>query len=186
MNLIKINLWVVGLCLVFAGGTTIYLESYKNNQTIDIAGYLLMFAGWVFLFMKATEGTIIDAPKIPFDEDNAGFFKQRISMFFAYATCAGAVLGSLLWLRDLGFKRLDDILQNRPTNTVVAIVDHIDERSGRSSTSYYAVFQYTVNGKLISHSRYEKREYDFLVGQRFEIRYSVEHPEMFVILNQLK
>jgi len=186
MNSIKINIWVVGLCLLFAGGTVTYLESYKNNQVIDIISYLLMFFGWGCLFTKATNGTIIDAPKVPFKEDKAGFFKQRISIFFAYTISIGALLGLMFWLNDLGINRKHDILQNQPTYTTIAVVDHINERRGRSSTSYYAVFQYMVKGKLISHSWYEKSEFDFLVGQRFEIRYSVEHPDMFVILNQLK
>lgn len=183
MNTNKINIWIVGICLFFAGGMLTYLESYKNNGVIETISYLLMFGGWLCLFMKAIKGTIIDAPKISFKTDKVGFFQQRIISFFAYTISIGIMLGSMFWLNDMGRKRKADILQNEPTNTTVAVIDHIDVSQGRSSTSYYAVFQYTVNGKLISHPWYEQHESDFLVGQKFKIKYSVAHPDMFMILN---
>ena len=185
MNIDKINVWILGLCLFFAGGTLVYLESYKNSEIIDIISYLLMFGGWLCLFTKAIKGTIVGAPKILFKVDKAGFFKQRIISFFAYGISIGIMLGSMFWLNDMGQKRRADILQNQPTNTTVAVIDHIDVRHGRSSTSYYAVFNYTVNGKVITHPWYEHRESDFLVGDKFEIKYSVAHPDMFVLLDKL-
>jgi hypothetical protein len=186
MNIDKINVWILGLCLFFAGGTLIYLESYKNNEIIGGVSYLLMFAGWLCLFMKAIKDTIVDAPKILFKVDKPGFFKQRIISFFAYVISIGAMLGSMFWLNDMGQKRRADVLQNQPTNTTIAIVDHIDVRHGRNSTSYYAVFSYTVNGKTITYPWYEQRESNFLVGERFEIKYSVTHPDMFMLLDKLQ
>ena len=185
MNINKINIWIAGLCLVFAGGTLIYLESYKNNEIIWVGSYLLMFIGWGCLFTKAIKGTVVDAPKILFKEDKAGFFKQRTISFFAYAISIGALFGGMFWLNNMGQKRKADILQNQPTNTTIAVVDHIDVRHGRSSTSYYAVFNYTVNGKTITHPWYEHQESDFLVGEKFEIKYSLTHPDMFMLLYKL-
>jgi len=185
MNITKINVWVLGLCLFFAGGTLTYLESYKNNQVIDIISYLLMFAGWLCLFMKAIKGTIVDAPKISFKVDKAGFFKQKIASFFAYAISIGAMLVLMFWLTEMGRKRRNDILLHQPTNTTIATVDYIDVRHSRSSTSYYAVFQYTVNGKMISFPWYEQQKSEFLVGEKFEIKYSVEYPDMMMLMRKL-
>ena len=186
MDTSKINVWVIGLCLFFAGGTMIYLESYKNNEALDIIGYLLMLLGWGCLFTRATKGTIVDAPKISFKTDKAGFFRQRIISFFAYTISIAAMLGLMLWLYGMGRQRRIDILQNQPTDIAIAVVDHIEVRHGRSGTSYYAIFHYTVNGKLISHPWYENKEWDFLVGQKFQIKYSVGHPDMFMILDKLQ
>src|ERR1700742_1308675 len=105
MNTDKINMWVVGFCLFFAGGTLIYLEGYKNSQVIDIISYLLMLGGWLCLFMKAVKGTIVDAPKILYKTDKVGFFRQRITSFFAYTISVGAMIGLIFWLHDMGRKR---------------------------------------------------------------------------------
>jgi hypothetical protein len=185
MNMDKINFWALGLCLLFAGGAITYLYSYKHSEVIDIISYLFFLGGWGCLFMKATKGTIVDAPKISFKIDKAGFFRQRIISFFAYTISVGAMLGLMFWLNDMGIKRKSNILQSGATDTTVAVVDHIAVRHGRNSTSYYAVFKYTVNGNLISHPWYEPAESDFLVGERFEIKYSVDHPDMFMLLEKL-
>jgi len=185
MNISKINIWVLGLCLFFDGGVLSYLESYKNNEAIDTISYLLVFAGCICLFTKAVKGTIVDAPKIAFKTDKAGFFKQRIISFFAYLIIVGIIFGSVMWLNNMGRIRKANILQSQPTDTTVAVVKYIDARQHRHGTSYYAVFNYTVNGKAISHPWYERQESDFLAGDSYEIKYSVMHPDMFMILYKL-
>ena len=185
MNTDKINFWVVGLCSIFAGGTLIYLEGYKNNEIIETFSYLLLYGGVICVFVKSVKGTITDAPKILYKDDKPGFFKQRIIKFFAYLLLVGVIFGSIFWLESMGRKRKADILQNQPTDTTVAVIDHIDIRHGRHSTYYYAVFQYTVNGKMISHP-WSEDENEFLEGQKFEIKYSVTHPHMFMLIRQVQ
>lgn len=179
------NAWIIGLCLIVAGGTLIYLESYKNNDFIDAIGYLFMLGGWICLFIKTIKGTIVDAPKISFKADRTGFFKQGISSFFAYILLAGVIFGTMFWSYKMGIKRKNAILRDQPTNTTVAVVDHLEVRHGRSSTTFYAIFQYTVKGKMFSHPWHEQNEGDFLVGEKFQIKYSVDYPDMFMLLKKL-
>ena len=49
-----------------------------------------------------------------------------------------------------------------------------------------AVFQFTANGKLITQPWYEKNEDDFKAGERYMVKYSVEYPEMFMIIGKLR
>jgi len=186
MNLNKINPWVAGITLIFVGSLLIYFETYKNNQLIDAAGYLLGFFGWMVLFIRITKGTSIDADKIMFKDDKAGWFVQRISNLFYYLILIGVVFCNGYVIRNMAHSRKIEILANQPTKTAIAVIDHIEVRKGRSSTSYYAVFQYTVNGKELSHPWYEENEANFLVGDKFMIKYSVEYPEMFKIIAKVQ
>jgi hypothetical protein len=74
-------------------------------------------------------------------------------------------------------------LKTQPTDTTTATIAGIQVRHGRNSTSYYAIFEYTVGGKLIDHPRYEDKG-DFSTGDKYEIRYSVKYPEMFKIVGK--
>jgi uncharacterized membrane protein len=182
----KISILVFGFCLLLGGCAIVYFYNYKHDEITDGTAYILMFCGWGFIFMQAAEGTIIDAPQISWNKDGARFLKIKIVTFFYYLITLGAVVTLGVWLTILGAERKSDILQNAASGTTIAVVDHIDEHMTRNTVNYYAVFQYTVNGKLVSHRWQENISGEFSAGQRFEIKYSAEHPDMFVIVKQLK
>jgi hypothetical protein len=177
---------VAGITLIFAGSLLIYFETYKNNQLIDAAGYLLGFFGWMVLFIRITKGTSIDADKIMFKDDKAGWFVQRISNLFYYLVLIAIIFANGYFIIKMSHARKREILADQPTKTAIAIIDHIEVRKGRSSTSYYAVFQYAINGEILSHPGYEENEADFLVGDKYMIKYSVEYPEMFKIIAKVQ
>ena len=185
MDINKINPWIAGITLVFAGSLVIYFETYRNSQIIDTLAYLTLFGGWIVLFIKATKGTSVDAEKVLFKDDKGGWFKQRASNLVYYIIILGLIFGNGYYATIMAHNRKRDILADKPTKTTIATIDHIEVRKGRSSTSYYAVFQYTVNGKLVNHPWYEQNESDFLVGDKYTIQYSVQYPEMFMITEKL-
>jgi hypothetical protein len=186
LNTSKINLWVVGITMVFAGSLLVYLEDYRNSQLIFIVIYLLLFLGWVILFMQLTKGTIIDANKIPFKENKIKSLQQGTAKFFAYTVLVAIIFADFLYMSHLANERKQQILQNDPTKTAIAEINDIETSHGRSGTHYYAIFLYkTVDGQLIRHSRSES-EGDFIEGQKYEIKYAVEYPEMFRIMRQVQ
>lgn len=185
MNLSKINPWVGGLTLVFAGSLLIYFETYRNSEAIDVISYFLVLFGWVTVFIRVTKGTSVDAHKIFFKDDGLGWFKQRASNLMYYLVLGAVVFGSIYYTNNMAHDRKHEILTNGPTKTATAEVAYIDVRRGRNSTSYYAVFEFTVDGKLISHPWYETHEADFLVGDKYRIKYSVEYPEMFMLTGKV-
>lgn len=185
MNINKINPWIGGIFLVVAGSVLVYFETYRNNQIIDIISYLLIFFGWMVLFIKSTKGTSVNTGKIFFKDDKAGWFKQRVSNLIYYMVLMAALFGNIYYISNIAYARKREILANGPTKTAVAVVGYIDIRHGRNSNSYYAVFEYTVDGKIITHPWYEKNENDFFAGDKYKIKYSVEYPEMFVLKEKL-
>jgi len=185
-NKSKIAGYVFGLCLLLGGGSIIYFYTYEHDQLYDWAAYILIFFGWLFISAVATNGTIIDTPQISSKEDKVGFFKQKILTYLYYSVTIGAVFMLGVWLTELGAKRKHNILQNEATGTTIAVIDHIDPYLKRNTVSYYALFKYTANGKLVTHSWHVHSDHEFSAGQRFEIKYSVKHPDMFMILKQLK
>jgi hypothetical protein len=185
MDIYKINPWLAGIISVIAGSVLVYFEVYRNNQTIDFLSYTLIFLGWVALFIRITKGTSVHAEKIFFKDDPGGWFRQRFSNFIYYAALFGTIFGNIYCAFKMAQDRKSDILTKGLTNTATAKVAYIDVRHGRNSTSYYAVFQYTAGGKLFTHPWYEEQESDFLVGDKYVIKYSVEYPEMFVLTEKL-
>ena len=81
MNTSKINFWVIGITMVFAGSVLMYLEDYRNSEYIFVIVYLLIFLGWMILFMQVIKGTIVDAKKIPFSEDKVKSLQQAVAKF---------------------------------------------------------------------------------------------------------
>jgi hypothetical protein len=151
-----------------------------------MAGYMMIFFGWIVLFIRITKGTAINAKKILFGDDKAGWFVQGVSRFFYYIVVIALIFGNAYIIYNMAHDRKRKILADGPTKTAVAEITGIEVRKGRSSTSYYAVFEFRVNGKLISHPWYEQNESDFLVGEKYIVKYSVDYPEMFVITSKLQ
>lgn len=185
MNLSKINPWVAGTALIIAGTILFYLEDYRNNQVISVITGLMIFGGWMVLFIKATKGTSIGAKKIAFSEDRSGWFKQRGSNLFYYLILLAVIGFNVFVAIGLSQNRKLRILRDEPTNTATAVIEGIDVRHSRSSTYYYAIFAYTANGKFTTHYWSERHESDFIVGDKYTIRYSVKYPEMIEIIEKI-
>jgi hypothetical protein len=184
MNLNKIPLWIGGAGLALAGSLLIYFESYRNNELISGIGYFGILLGWVYIHMQVVKGTPFDEETNEFLKANPQPFKKRLVRLSGIIVTTGVLIGNVYLAYTMANARRSNILQNGVTDTAVATVGRIEARRSKSSTSYYAVFIYTVNGKEIFHPRYE-HEGDFSTGQQFQIRYSVDYPEMFKIIREL-
>jgi hypothetical protein len=185
MNTSKINFWVIAIIMIFAGSLLIYLEDYRNSQLLVAIIYLLMFFGWITFFIQLTKGTIIDAKKIPFKEDRIKSLQQGVAKFFAYIVLIAIVFGNIFYVSHLARGRKKDLLLNAPTQTAIAEINDIEVTHGRSGTYYHAIFLFkTTAGKPVRYSWSEDRG-DFTEGQRYEIKYVVEYPEMFKIIRML-
>lgn len=181
----KATYCAAGIGITSAGSLLYYFEKYLNNELLSTISFILIFAGWTVLFFQITKDTIFDAKKISFKQTSIGWFKQKAISFLCTAIYLLVIFSNWFGISELADQRENEILTNTPTNTTKAVVAYMDIRHGRRSTSYYAVFQYTANGKLISHPRYAGSMTDFLVGERYLIKYAVAYPEMFLIERQL-
>jgi hypothetical protein len=187
LNTAKINFWVVGITMIFAGSVLLYLEDYRNSEYIFAIVYLLIFLGWMVLFMQVIKGTIVDAKKVPFSEDKVKFLQQGIAKFFAYIIVVAIIGCNMFYIWRMAKNRTNEILQNSPTKIAVAQINRIETSQGRSGTHYHAIFVYkTEDGKSISYSWSEENKGDFIEGQKYEIKYAVEYPEMFRIIRQVQ
>ncbi len=186
MNTSKINFWVIGITMVFAGSVLMYLEDYRNSEYIFVIVYLLIFLGWMILFMQVIKGTIVDAKKIPFSEDKVKSLQQAVAKFFAYVIVVAIMGFNMVYIWHMAKNRKNNILQNGPTKITVAQINRIETSQGRSGTHYHAIFVYkTEDGQSISYS-WDENDGDFIEGQKFEIKYAVEYPEMFRIMRQVQ
>jgi hypothetical protein len=185
MEINKINPWLAGITIIFAGSLLLYFEDYRSSEFISALASLTIFGGWVVLFVKIIKGTALDFKINEYPTWGSTPIGLRLRRLLTIVLLVGAMAGNIYFVSKLDAARRNDILENQPTQTAIAEVSGIQERRGRRSTSYYAIFEYTAGNKTITHAWYEKNESDFLVGQKFEIRYSVKYPEMFKIIGSV-
>jgi len=185
MNLTKINPYTIGLTLVFAGSLAVYYEDYRNIEWVGIISYLVIVGGWITIFTKLTGGSFTYGKNVLFKEDKAGWFKQRGGRVLGTIILLAVLFGNVYYMHQLGQQRKMNLLNNGNTATTTAVIDRIQARRSRSLTYYYAVFRYTVNGKVVEHPWHENHESDFIIGDKYEIKYVVDHPEMIMILAKL-
>ena len=172
--------------MLFAGSLLLYLESYKKILFISSIGFILIVFGWGTIFMQIIEGTILDAKKIPFNQNRVKSLRQVVAKFFAYPIFVAIMCGNVFYILHLADNRRDEILQNGVTKITVAEVSGIETNHSRSGTHYYAIFVYkTEDGQSIRYS-WSENEGDFVSGEKYEIKYAVEYPEMFKIIREVQ
>ena len=157
MDPTKINPWIAGPALIIAGSLAIYFEDYKNNYLLSTIAYITVFSGWIVLFIRAVKGTPLDEQTDEFKKQNPEPLKVRLTRLLAIGLLLAVMFGGFYFVSNLATKRREMILKNQPTDTTTATIAGIQARHGRNSTSYYAIFEYKVGGKVIDHPRYEDK-----------------------------
>jgi hypothetical protein len=79
-------------------------------------------------------------------------------------------------------KRVESILNSEPTRHAIATVIAVDLRSTRSGKQAWSIIQYKVNNQIIEQSFADSQG---LVGERFEVQYSLGYPDMFRVLKKI-
>jgi hypothetical protein len=69
-------------------------------------------------------------------------------------------------------------LANDPVALTTGTITAIESRTRGAFTTVYAIIQYSAGSELIEREIVDDRG-EFSEGQRFEIKYSIEYPEMF-------
>jgi len=70
-----------------------------------------VFFGWMILFMQLIKGTIIDAKKIPFNEDRVKFLQQGAAKLFAYIILVTIIGCNIYYMMHLADNRRTEILK---------------------------------------------------------------------------
>jgi len=136
--------------------------------------------------MQLIKGTIIDAKKIPFNEDRVKFLQQGAAKLFAYIILVTIIGCNIYYMMHLADNRRTEILKNGPTKITIAEINNIETTQGKSGTHYHAIFLYkTADGQLIRYS-WSESEGDFIEGQKYEIKYAVDYPQMFFIIRPMQ
>ena len=184
MNLSKTSGCIASALLVIISSLIYYLVGYRENEIINGAAIAGMFWGWVILFYYTTANTSIQAKRPPFSDNKLNWLRHILLKLFGYAMVLGLIVGNFFYVSDLADTRVNHILDTQPTRSTTAFVNRIERRRSKNSSRYYAIFQYTINNKLIEHPRYE-HDGDFTPGDRYVIKYAVEYPKMFKIISKL-
>lgn len=182
MNISKTLQWIGAFALICAGSVVAYLFGYKNDDFTSGISYFFIFFGWVAVFIIVDSYINIYSNTIAKGEP--GWFAQRIRKLFASVVMVALIFGNLFGAHRLGNERRKNILNNGPTKITIAVVSSVEIHRGRSSDFYYAVFEYEVAGHLVWH-RWAEDNGDFTPGQRFKIKYSIEYPDMFRLIERL-
>jgi hypothetical protein len=175
---------IASALLVIAGSLVYYLESYTENEIINGAAMAGMFLGWAILFHCTTANTSLHAKRPPFSDNKIKWLRHILFKGFSYVMLIGLIVGNFFYISDRADNRMNHILDVQPTSNTTAVVNRIERRRSKNSSRYYAIFQYTINNKLMEHPRYE-HDGDFTPGDKYVIKYSIEYPEMFRIVSKL-
>jgi hypothetical protein len=156
---------LIGLLLLATGAIYICFFSFKYDTAITFVAYGFLLFGWGFItykvigdyFLRIKNETIL---KIIF----IGFFLASIWLF-----------------SDLADYRVAYILKYHPSKTTVATVLTTWEgrRNARSATLKY----YTAAG--IVQQEIGDGNHRYLAGQSYLIKYSIEDPDIFVVIKEV-
>jgi hypothetical protein len=185
MDISKINPWLGGVLMLIAGSVSLYYESYKNSELINGVSYLLILLGAVLIFGQLIKGSLVDAERVPYGDNKSLWFQQAISKLLAYGILAAVVFGDGYYLMKLSGARRDNILANGHSKITIADVNAIVVSHSKSNTYYCDIFRYVVDGKVVIHRWYEHQG-DFTAGEQYQIKYSVEYPEMFKLVKRVR
>lgn len=162
---------IIAIISYIAGCLLCYFTWYKN-------GLLLHYL--IIILIIGSYGAVIS------------IFKENSSAFsiIRYKTLTILLLISLFtgvagWVFSLEKRRVNSILENDATKQAVANVITIDLRSTRTGKQAWSIINYTVNNQIIEQS-FADTSKNLTVGKKYLVAYSVEHPDMFRILKELK
>ena len=174
MNRVRKNLLALQIAFVLylTGCVLWYFFWYKNGQFIHIVLISLVIGGiGVFISIYKARNVILKG---------ARRYKTLLIILFIFffVSVAGVV-------NHLAKKRVDRILSDGPTKHATATVINVDMRSTRSGKQAWSIINYNADGKTIEQS-FADTSSDLRIGNKYLIEYSIQYPDMFRIIREMK
>lgn len=99
-----------------------------------------------------------------------------------------AIIGiffSMIVTGNLTYKRVQNILDNEPTEKSIAEVINLESRHTRGGWKIWAIFQYRTRDSIYKKGIYNYND-KFKKGDKYYIIYSVKYPEIAEIKNKIE
>ena len=148
-----------------------YFFWYKNSKFSHILIIVLVIGG-TFVFISEYKVSNIILKSV-------NRYKTFLIALFLiiFISVAGVI-------NNLAQKRVDHILNEGSTKNTIATVVNVDMRSTRSGKQAWSFINYTATGQIIEQSFADTS--DPKIGQKYLIKYSLQHPDMFKVLKMVK
>lgn len=140
-----------------------------------------MFIGWVILMFSFAGQTLLSEKTAKYKANKSKWFIQKTKRTSIIALFCGLVFSIVMLFDNMANNREQNILDTQPTKITVATVKEIKQRTGRNGGYSVAVISYMTDNNVIERDVFNYKK-SYVVGQQYEIKYSIEYPEIFVIL----
>jgi len=159
---------LIAVAYAIAGSLIYYLWGYKDNMLIRGVSLSLSAGGWLYMG---------DNVKKAYVRDKSDWYR-KISINLAFAVI---VLMNILICVVAAGMRVDNILSRGKTNTTIATVTEMENYRTKNGLRHYAIINYQAgNDNITEHISNSNGEH--VVGEKLEVRYAVDHPDMFIVL----
>ncbi|HRH51414.1 MAG TPA: hypothetical protein PLP23_21865 [Panacibacter sp.] len=169
-------------CLLF-GGLLFYYQGYKDNSFIIYLSIGLVYLGWIIFLGSLFGKILLTNKKIGFANHKLLWFKDKTIKLLIYATFGIVIVGSMEFTSKFGTNRVNQILQTEPTENAIGTIIKIDSRNTRGGTKLWAIIEYQTKTVKVTQAVYDYNE-KYSVGQKYLLRYSIDNPEMFEIVER--
>lgn len=175
---------LIGLCCILTGSIWFYFQGHRDNGFVNNLSYILTFIGWLIVLFSVA-GQFLLKSKIKYKTNKSKWFSQSLVKTAIYIAFAGLVVGNIVLVDNLENNRVSSILNNEPTKTTTAKVTEIESRNSRGGPKSYAIIKYLTDNGTFEQSLFNYNN-QYSVGQTYELKYSVDYPEMCIIIRQLE
>jgi hypothetical protein len=149
-----------GILCVFLGSAWYYFQGHKENGFLNGLGFIVIVIGWICALLPVGQWLI-----------------ARVASVVGYILFGGIIFTNVVLVINLSENRVQEILANDPVSLTTGTITAIESRSRRSVTKIYAMVQFSAGSELIEQEIIDERG-EYVVGQQFEVKYSIEHPDV--------
>lgn len=143
-----------GILGILVGSSLYYFYGHMVNGSFKVLCYILIVTGWLCGALPA-----------------AKLVRVRAVAVAAYIVIAALVISNIVLVYNLNENRVRWILAHDPVKMTTGTIIEVESRTR-------AIIQYSADGELIQQEIADDTG-EFSKGQRFEVQYSMEYPEMF-------
>lgn len=178
---IKLKFIIIGLICILIGSIWFYFQSYKDIGIVNELSYCIMFIGWVILMLSFFLQILLGEKTVKYQTNKSKWLIQKTKKTSIIILFCVLIVTNVMLFDNLANKRVQTILDTQPTKIIVATVKEIEQRAGRNGGHSVAVINYIVDNKVIERDVFNYKN-SYMAGQKYEIKYSIEYPEIFAIV----
>jgi len=182
----KVICSLIALLLIGAGAAGIYGHTYTANSLVDFLCYGSLYLGWITLLFCIFGRYLLYDRRIRFRRNRRAWLKSRAIQAIVYILFAASTIPFIAGLRESGKRRNNYLLDHQPTGQAIALVTRSEGRQKDGFFRRRAVISYvTATGKSFIR-QLDNSDGRYLSGQHYLVLYSVEHPEVFRVLHEMR